>query len=144
MDIMPSVEIHMGSDEDKEAVVQSYLAFLRLQVSSFEAGDNLIRACSHIIGNCEITISTVATEFPPQTVRNWEEVVKEVMEVSIPNAFLSSVTEEQAIEVVKGILAAFRTTGNLKFSGTTHCKAILALLIKSGKLSVSLVFDFQS
>jgi hypothetical protein len=116
MDIMPSVEIHMGSDEDEEAVVHSYLAFLRLQVSPFEAGDNLIGACSRVIGNREIIISTVAAEFPPQTVRNWEEVVKEVMAVSIPNAFPSSVTEGQAIEVIKWILAAFGTSGKLKFS----------------------------
>jgi hypothetical protein len=138
MDTLPDAGIHGGPNPDEDVIVNLYLSFLRLQVGPFEAGDNLLGATSRIIGNRTITISTVATEHPPQTIRDWQDVVKEVMELPSDNA--SPCSAEQAIEVINGVFRAFGITGKLRCSGTTHCEAILALLIKSGKLPVSLAF----
>jgi hypothetical protein len=104
-------------------------------VGPFEGGDNFSGAASRVKGNQQITISTIATEYPPQTMRDWPDVVEEVMD--LPSANPTPCSVKQAILVIEGVLKACSVKGKLKFNGTTHCEAILALLIKSGYPPVS-------
>jgi hypothetical protein len=129
------LNIGICGEADHVMVAWSYLAFLRLQVGPFEAADTLLGATSRVVGNRQITILTIATAFPSETLRDWEEVVEEIM--ALPSTDPTPCSIKQATEVIRGVLKACKITGKLKFKGTTHCEATLALLIWGGYLPVS-------